>query len=47
MRDFSIRFDTYDRLDHVLGSIRHDVTETPNGHLLTDPAGNNILLSSA
>lgn len=46
MRNFTIRLDTPDRLDQVLGALPHDVTETENGFLLADPAGNRLVLGA-
>ncbi|MFV0374536.1 VOC family protein [Microbacterium sp.] len=43
MRNFTIRFDTHELLDHALGNLG-PLTETPDGYLTRDPSGNSILL---
>lgn len=46
MRAFTLHLDTHQRLDHVLGTLRHEITETDGGYLLKDPSQNTILLSA-
>lgn len=46
MRNFTLRLDTPEHLDHFLGTVDHDVTESPSGYQLKDPAGNSIVLSN-
>lgn len=46
MRHFSIRLDTPERLDDILGNLEQDTTETHAGYQISDPAGNTIALST-
>ncbi|KQR89403.1 VOC family protein [Microbacterium sp. Leaf179] len=46
MRNFTLHLDTTERLDHVLGTLSHPVTETENGFLLRDPSLNTLILSA-
>ena len=46
MRHFSIRLDTPQRLDDILGNLEQDTTQTHVGHQIKDPAGNTIALST-
>lgn len=43
MRHFTIRFDTYERLDAIVATL--DSRAAPEGHLVHDPAGNAIVLT--
>jgi catechol 2,3-dioxygenase len=45
MRHFTMRFDTAEALDHALGTAR-DPRQHEDGHLVTDPSGNTILLTT-
>ena len=47
MRNFTLRLDTHERLDHVLGTINAPITEAYGGYLLRDPSENTILLAGA
>ncbi|CAN5269571.1 VOC family protein [soil metagenome] len=44
MRHYTVRLDTAERLDRVLG-ILHQATETEDGYLTRDPSGNALLLA--
>ena len=46
MRNYTLRLDTPKRLDHVLGVLPHDITETKDGFLLNDPSQNTLILST-
>ena len=46
MRHFTIRYDTNDRLDGVVGRLSR-VEDRGDGYLVHDPAGNAVLLSGA
>jgi catechol 2,3-dioxygenase len=46
MRNFTLELDTPERLDHVLGTLAHSVTETESGFLLRDPSQNALVLSA-
>jgi len=45
MRHFTIRYDTRERLDAIVSRLT-DVESRPDGHLVHDPAGNAVLLTS-
>lgn len=46
MRAFTLRLDTHERLDHVLGTVNGPIEETQAGYLLRDPSLNTLLLSA-
>ena len=45
LRHFTVRFDSVERLEAVLGRVG-STTEHPEGHLVHDPAGNAIVLTA-
>jgi catechol 2,3-dioxygenase len=45
LRHFTVRFDSTERLEAVLGRVG-DATAHPEGHLVHDPAGNAIVLTA-
>lgn len=47
MRAFTLRLDTHERLDHVLGTVDTTIEKTETGFLLRDPSQNTLLLSAA
>jgi catechol 2,3-dioxygenase len=46
MRNFTLRLDTAERLDRVLGTVQANIAEVEGGYLLRDPSKNAILLAS-
>jgi catechol 2,3-dioxygenase len=47
MRAFTLRLDTHERLDHILGTVQSPVEETHGGYVLRDPSQNTLLVSFA
>ncbi|PZF15540.1 glyoxalase [Curtobacterium sp. MCPF17_011] len=46
MRAFTLRLDTHERLDHVLGTVDGPIEESDAGFLVRDPSLNTLLLSA-
>lgn len=46
MRAFTLRLDTHERLDHVLGTVNSTITDADGGYLIRDPSENTLLVSA-
>ena len=47
MRAFTLRLDTHERLDHVLGTVDSAINDSDGGYLIRDPSGNTLLVSAS